>query len=376
MSKLIKVPFFNYPALFEQRKVEYTRVINDVLTRGAYIMQKDLFEFEEHLADYLGVKHAIGMADGTMAILTSLIAAGIGDGDDVLVPSHTFVASAAAIYHAGAHPILVDCGQDHLIDPKSIEMSITDNTKAIMPVQLNGRVAKMDPILNIANKHNLIILEDSCQALGAKYNDRFAGTFGVAGTFSFFPAKTLGCFGDGGAVITDQDQVAEKIRMMRDHGRDPVDGEVKVFGFNARLDNLHAAILNFKLKYYDEDITRRRDIASIYEENLNDIDTLLLPPGPESDSQHYDIFQNYEIEANKRDDLRKFLARQGVGTIIQWGGRTVHQFKKLRLSAQLDYTDKMTERFMLLPMHQMLKDEDVLYICEQIKIFYETKYSS
>ena len=119
MSKLIKVPFFNYPALFEQRKVEYTRVINDVLTRGAYIMQKDLFEFEEHLADYLGVKHAIGMADGTMAILTSLIAAGIGDGDDVLVPSHTFIASAAAIYHAGAHPILVDCGQDHLIDPKS-----------------------------------------------------------------------------------------------------------------------------------------------------------------------------------------------------------------------------------------------------------------
>jgi len=372
MKKLKKVPFFNYPELFDQRKVEYTRIINDVLSRGEFIMQKDLFEFEEHLADYLGVKHAIGMADGTMAILTSLIAAGIGAGDDVLVPSHTFIASVAAIHHAGANPILVDCGQDHLIDPQSVKKSITDNTKAIMPVQLNGRVADMDSILNIANKYNLIIIEDSCQALGAKYNDRFAGTFGVAGTFSFFPAKTLGCFGDGGAVITDEDQIAEKIRMLRDHGRDPVDGQVKVFGFNARLDNLHAAILNCKLKYYDEDIARRREIASIYNENLSSIDTLLLPPGPNSSLKHFDIFQNYEIEDYNRDDLREFLTGRGIGTIIQWGGSMVHQFDKLGLNVNthLEYTDKMTERFMLLPMHQMLKDEEVLYICEEIKIFY------
>ena len=367
----MNIPFFDYPALFDQRKLEYLDLINDVLARGSYIMQKDLFEFEKHLTEYLGVKHAIGVADGTMALLTSLIAAGIGIGDDVLVPSHTFVASAAAIHHTGANPKLVDCGQDHLIEPNSIVQSITNNTKAIMPVQLNGRVADMDQILNIANKYNIIILEDSCQALGAKYNNCFAGTFGVAGTFSFFPSKTLGCFGDGGAVITNQDEIAEKILMLRDHGRNPVDGKVKIFGYNARLDNLHAAVLNLKLKYYDEDIARRRDIASIYNEHLNSIETLLLPPGPASDPKHYDIFQNYEIEAHRRDDLREFLANQGVGTIIQWGGHTVHQFDELGLKAHLDYTDKMTERFMLLPMHQMLKDEEVLYICDQIKKFYK-----
>jgi dTDP-4-amino-4,6-dideoxygalactose transaminase len=335
-------------------------------------MQKDLIEFEEHLADYLGVKHAIGVADGTMAIMMSLIAAGIGDGDDVIVPSHTFIASVAAIHHAGANPIMVDCCQDHLIDTNSIESSITNNTKAIMPVQLNGRVADMNPILNIANKYNLIILEDSCQALGAKYNNRFAGTFGVAGAFSFFPSKTLGCFGDGGAVITNQDDIAAKICMLRDHGRDPNDGKVKTFGFNARLDNLQAAILNLKLQYYEKDIARRRTIAAIYQDRLHGIDFLLLPPGPDNDPIHYDIFQNYEIEAHHRDNLQKFLFEKGVGTIIQWGGYTVHQFDELGLNTHLDYTDRMTERFMLLPMHPMLTDEDVLYICDQIKKFYKS----
>ena len=197
-------------------------------------MQEELFSFEKNLANYLGVKHAIGMADGTMSILASLIASGIKNGDEVIVPSHTFVASAAAINHAGATPILIDCKQDHLIDHKKIENLITKNTKAIMPVQLNGRVTAMDPILELANKYNLKIIEDSCQALGAKYNNKFAGTFGSAGSFSFYPAKTLGCFGDGGAVITDDDVIAEKVKIFRDHGRDPKDGEVKMYGYNAR----------------------------------------------------------------------------------------------------------------------------------------------
>ena len=204
------IPFFNYPALFEQRKDEYLNIVQDVLSRGAYIMQQDLINFENDLAKYLGVKHAIGVADGTMALLISLMAAGIGEGDEVIVPSHTFVASAAAIHHSGAKPVLADCQEDHLIDPNSISKLITSKTKAIMPVQLNGRVADMDAINKIATDHNLIIIEDSCQALGARYKGQFAGTFGLTGTFSFFPAKTLGCFGDGGAVVTNNDKVAEK----------------------------------------------------------------------------------------------------------------------------------------------------------------------
>ena len=367
------IPFFNYPALFEQRKNEYLDIVQDVLSRGAYIMQQDLIDFENDLAKYLGVKHAIGVADGTMALLTSLMAAGIGIGDEVIIPSHTFIASAAAVHHSGAKPILADCQEDHLIDPNSIVKLITSKTKAIMPVQLNGRVANMDLINEIATKHDLIIIEDSCQALGAKYKNQFAGTFGLTGTFSFFPAKTLGCFGDGGAVVTNSDEVAAKIRMIRDHGRDPVNGKVKMFGFNSRLDNLQAAVLGLKLKYYDEDIDRRRQIATIYHTHLNSIEKILLPPAPDTDINHFDVFQNYEIEAQDRDELREFLSQAGIGTILQWGGYMLHQYEELNLNSDLKYTEEMSKKFMLLPLHAMLKDEDVVYICKKINEFYNSK---
>lgn len=367
------IPFFNYPALFEQRKGEYLNIVQDVLSRGAYIMQQDLIDFENDLAKYLGVKHAIGVADGTMALLISLMAAGIGEGDEVIIPSHTFVASAAAIHHSGAKPVLADCQEDHLIDPNSISKLITSKTKAIMPVQLNGRVADMDAINKIATDHNLIIIEDSCQALGAKYKGQFAGTFGLTGTFSFFPAKTLGCFGDGGAVVTNNDKVAEKIKMIRDHGRDPSDGKVKMFGFNSRLDNLQAAILGLKLKYYDEDVGRRREIASLYHTHLNAVNQILLPPSPGSQVNHFDVFQNYEIEAENRDQLREFLFQSGVGTILQWGGYAIHQYHELNLNSDLKYTEEMTKKFMLLPLHAMLSDKDVVYICQKINEFYDYK---
>ena len=370
MSDPRKIPFFDYPALFAQRKQEYLDIVSDVLARGAYIMQQDLLDFETDLAAYLGVKHAIGVADGTMALLTSLMAAGIGEGDEVIVPSHTFVASAAAVNHVGAKPVLVECASDHLIDAESAAAVVTSNTRAIMPVQLNGRVTNMDPVIALAEQHNLQIIEDSCQALGAKFDGRFAGTFGTAGTFSFFPAKTLGCFGDGGAVITDRDDIADRIRIIRDHGRDPSDGKVKLFGYNSRLDNVQAAVLSAKLKYYDADIARRRAIAAIYQEQLGSIDSLDLPPAPGSDPRHFDIFQNYEIEADSRDELRDFLASRGIGTILQWGGYTIHQFEALGLNDDLPYTEAMTKRFMLLPMHQMLSDDDVNYVCQQIIEFY------
>jgi len=370
-NNMQKIPFFNYPALFAQREEEYLEVVNNVLRKGAYIMQEELFDFEDKLASYLGVNHAIGVADGTMALLMSLMAAGVGEGDEVIVPSHTFVASAAAIHHTGAKPVLVECARDHLIDHNSVQSAITEKTKAIMPVQLNGRVANMEPILAIAKKNGLLIIEDSCQALGAKFDNVYAGTFGVAGTFSFFPAKTLGCFGDGGGIITNDSDIADKITMIRDHGRSPIDGKVKLFGFNGRLDNLHAAILGLKLKYYDEDIARRRSIAQIYQECLGELDTLLLPPGPNSDLRHYDVFQNYEIEALNRDELRVFLEKNGVGTILQWGGYGLHQFPDLDLNTDLPFTEAMTKKFMLLPMHPMLKDEDVLFICDLIKQFYD-----
>ena len=372
-----KIPFFNYPTLFSKQESDLMPIIQNVLRRGAYIMQEELFEFERHLASYLGVKHAIGVADGTMAMIMGLRAAGIGYNDEVILPSHTFVASAAAIHHVGGRPVLADCGDDHLVAADSIELLINENTRGIMPVQLNGRTANMERICSIANKHDLKIVEDSAQALGSKFKDRFAGTFGVAGTCSFYPSKTLGCFGDGGAVITDSDDVANYLLLLRDHGRDSNTGDVVEWGYNSRLDNLQAAVLNHKLKTYKNEIERRRNIALMYTERLCEIEDLVLPPAPDSDPDHYDIYQNYEIESSRRDALRKYLEENGVKTIIQWGGKTLHQYPKLNLgfSSNLPVTEAMTKKFFLLPMNTSLANDDIEYICDYIHRFYKRVFN-
>jgi len=364
------VPFFNYPALFAEHREEYLSTFEDVLSRGAYIMQRDLAEFEQALGDYLGVKHAIGVADGTVALKMALTLAGIGHGDEVIVPSHTFIATASAVHQVGGTPVLCDCGPDSMIDVESARRVVTSKTKAIMPVQLNGRTCDMDAVEAFAAEHNLKIVEDSCQAMGAKYRGRQAGTFGVAGSFSFFPAKTLGCFGDGGALIVDSDDLAEQAKELRDHGRGS-DGKVHRFGINGRLDNIQAAILHLKLKRYDESIAKRRHAAALYQARLAGIEGLLLPPAPDSDNIRFDIFQNYEIQSDRRDALRQHLADRGVGTIMQWGGHMIHQFEDLGLRADAPYAEEMSKRYMMLPMHHLLSDDDVNYICDQVVAFYK-----
>lgn len=363
------IPFFNYSYIFKEREEEFCKALTETCRRGAYIMQQELTNFEEKLSSYLGVKHAIGTADGTMALITSLKAAEIGLGDEVIVPSHTFVASAAAIHHVGAKPVLADCARDHLVDPVDVARRVTKRTKAIMSVQLNGRTANMDPLLKLAEEAKLKIVEDSCQALGSKFKGRFAGTFGVAGAFSFYPSKTLGCFGDGGAVVTNDDAVAEQLKLLRDHGRGP-DGKVWEFGYNSRLDNVQAAVLLLKLQNYDEAVAKRRELARHYHEALKDVSEILLPPGPDESADHFDIYQNYEIEARDRDRLRAYLAAEGVKTIIQWGGHVIHQFEKLGLNSDLPYAEAMSAKFMLLPMNTSLSNEDVDYVSEKIRQFY------
>ena len=369
MLKTRQIPFFDYPALFAELEQEVMTTVRDVFARGAYIMQRDVTDFEAELGAYLGVKHVIGVADGTMGLLLPLLALKLKPGDEVIVPSHTFVASAAAIHHAGGTPVTVDCAADHLIDAETAKRAITAHTRGIMPVQLNGRTANMEPLLELARRHELFIVEDSCQALGARFRGRFAGTFGVAGSISFYPSKTLGCFGDGGAVITNDDDMAAQVRMLRDHGRGP-DGNVWCWGYNSRLDNVQAAILRIKLRKYDAYIARRRELAAIYDARLRHLAQLLLPPPPVADGDHFDIFQNYEIEATERDALRAHLESRGVRTILQWGGKAIHQFPKLGLQASLPYTERMTERFMMLPMNTALADDDVRYICDCIEEFY------
>jgi len=369
MSAQRKIPFFDYPSLFAELEDEIMSSVRDVFARGAYIMQSDLLDFEKELAAYVGVKHVIGVADGTMGLLLPLLALELKPGDEIIVPSHTFVASAAAIHHAGAVPVLADCGRDHLIDPSSVRRLITKRTRGIMPVQLNGRTADMDALGAIAREHGLFIVEDSCQALGSKFRGRQAGTFGLSGAFSFYPSKTLGAFGDAGAVVTNDDDLADKVRILRDHGRGH-DGLVWMWGFNSRLDNVQAAILRIKLRRYDSYVARRRAVASMYQSRLGHLDQLSLPPAPDADPAHFDIYQNYEIEAVDRDRLREHLEARGVKTIIQWGGKVIHQFPRLGYVQPLPYTQAMVERFMLLPMNTALSDDDIAYICECIMEFY------
>jgi dTDP-4-amino-4,6-dideoxygalactose transaminase len=230
----------------------------------------------------------------------------------------------------------------------------------------------MDALQKIAERHGLIIIEDAAQALGSQFKEKGAGTFGMAGTFSFYPAKLLGCFGDGGAIVTNDDQVAEKVALLRDHGRND-EGEVVAWGTNSRLDNIQAAILNMKLKTFDRDVARRREIASKYHEALKELPDLKLPPGPDTDPKHFDVYQNYELQSGHRDALRTYLTDNGIGTIIQWGGKAVHQFKGLGFDhVRLPVTEKMTSRFLMLPMHTALINEDVDYICECIYGFYRS----
>lgn len=364
-----KVPYFNYPALFASEEEEIMRVLHGVLSRGAYILQQDLREFERNLAKYLNVKHAFGLADGTNAIILALRAAGIHAGDEVIVPSHTFIASVYPIKALGGIPVLVECGDDHLMDPKSVEAAITARTKAIVPVHLNGRTCDMTAIQAIADRHGLKIVEDAAQGLGSKFKGQFAGTFGMAGTFSFYPAKSLGCFGDGGALVTNDDKVAEQLELWRDHGRNK-DGIVVDWGTNCRLDNIQAAVLDLKLRSFDAAIARRREIATQYERRLSHLEELILPPGPEADPNHFDTYQNYEMQSMRRDELREYLRRHEVGTLLQWGGHAVHQFKNLGFDVVLPKTELMTSRFIMLPMNTALSDEDVSYICDVIEQFH------
>jgi dTDP-4-amino-4,6-dideoxygalactose transaminase len=363
------VPFFNYPYVFTSQEEAFTAIFQNVGRRGAFIAQQDLRDFEQHLAAFTGARHAFGFSNATDGLHVALRAAGIGPGDEVIFCSHTMVATAAAIHFAGATPVPVECGPDHLMDPAAAAAAVTPRTCALMPTQLNGRTCHMDALQAIAERHGLLIIEDAAQALGSRFKGRQAGTFGAASAISFYPAKTLGCLGDGGAVLTNDDEIRRKIFLLRDHGRDEA-GEVVMWGLNARLDNLQAAFLDCKLAHYHEEISRRREIANLYQERLGDVAEFALPPAPDSDPDHFDIYQNYECEADRRDDLRAYLKEHGIGTLIQWGGKAVHQFQKLGFSVSLPYTERMFTRCLMLPMNRSLTNDDIMCVCDAIRQFY------
>lgn len=364
------IPFFRYPHVFQQQREEILAAMLKVMDRGAFILQDELAQFERDVAAFVGSKHAIGVADGTESMIIALRAAGIGAGDEVIFCSHTYIATASAIHFAGATPVPVDVGIDRCIDPASVKAAITRRTKAIIPTQLNGRTCDMDALMSIAREHGLVVIEDAAQALGSKFKGRCAGTFGFAGSISLYPAKVLGCFGDGGLLFTQDDSVNEVLRELRDHGRNK-DGHVVRWGLNSRLDTLQAAVLLVKLRQFPSEIERRRHLASIYDSRLRDLPEVTLPPGPDADPRHFDIYQNYEIEGDRRDALRAHLQERGVRTIIQWAGTPVHRFAGLGFEGcRITGVERFFERCFLLPMNTSLTDDEVHYVCDCIRGFY------
>jgi dTDP-4-amino-4,6-dideoxygalactose transaminase len=365
-----RVKYINYPLHFQRMESEIMQTVRTVLSQGDLILRQQTEDFEANLAAFCGTRYAIGVSNCTDALLLSYLAAGIGPGDEVITVSHTFVATVAMIVQTGAKPVLIDIGDDHNMDPEKIEPAITSHTKAVVPVSLNGRCCHFDRIKQIADKHQLVVIEDSAQALGASYQNKRAGSWGLAGAFSFYPAKLLGAFGDAGAVTTDDADLAEKICLLRNHGRQS-NGEIVRWSFNCRIDNLHAAILDLKLRYLPQWIDRRRELAAQYQEGLADVTQVVLPPGPSKKSDFYDVFQNYELEALNRDGLVEHLRANGVEILLPWSGKGVHQFRALGLRCdQLPRTELLFERALMLPMYPELTNEEVRYVVRTVRGFY------
>ena len=365
------VPFFEYPRLWSDDKEDLLSIIDNVSSTGGFILQKAVSDFESELADYAGINYSVGVGNATDGMEIFLEAIGLNPGDEVIISSHTMLATASAIRVAGGIPVPVDIGDDNLISVSAIENAITTNTVGVMPTQLNGRICDMQSILILAEKHGLFITEDAAQALGSRYKGQHAGTFGLASDISFFPAKVLGCLGDAGGVLVNDEALYHQIYQLHDHGRD-TDGEVKRWGRNSRLDNIQAAILSHKLKSYDLIIARRREVAQIYQDRLGDLDELQLPPPPEINGNNFDVYQNYELQADDRDNLKAHLSKNEIGTLIQWGGTAIHQFISLGFTQECPRTDRFFERCLMLPMNVFISNDDVDYVCDKVIEFYRS----
>lgn len=291
-----RVPYTDFPAQFAAQENDFIVAFLRVMREGAFILRDDVKRFEDAMAQYLGVKHVIGVNSGTDALYLAVRAAGIVAGQEVITVRHTFIATISAIRNIKAVPVLVDVGDDYCMDAGQIEAAITTRTRAILPVHLNGRMCDMERITEIAERHGLLVIEDAAQAIGAHINGRKAGAWGVAGCFSTHPMKTLGGFGDGGFVSTNNDNIADCLRSYRNHQGDPN-------GFNSRLDNLQAALLNVKVPHLDRAIEARRAIADTYDKAFSAL-PVKVPPKPNG-RDHYDTFNSYVLGNGRlKDHLR------------------------------------------------------------------------
>ena len=361
----MRTPFVDLKLQYLAIKDELDEAIHNVIMDSAFIGGKYIKTFERNFANYVGAKHCIGVGNGTDGLFIALKTFDIGEGDEVITAANSFIATSEAITMTNAKVVFVDCDNDtYNIDVKKIEKVITNKTKAIIPVHLYGQPADMDPIIETAQKYNLHIVEDSAQAHGAVYKGRKAGTIAQSACFSFFPGKNLGAYGDAGAIVTNDEEFAEKARMFANHGRkEKYNHEFE--GVNSRLDGIQAAILDVKLKYLESWIERRRSIAKIYDEELKDI---VITPAVLPDVRH--VYHLYVIRVKNRNRVREFLAEKEIHTGIHYP----IPLPFLKAYSYLGHkpedfpaTYSLKDEILSLPIHGDMTDDQIEYVIKQVK---------
>jgi dTDP-4-amino-4,6-dideoxygalactose transaminase len=357
----MRVPFVDLKAQYGSLRSDVVKAMWDVLEGMDLMLGPNVRAFEAEFAAYCQVQHAIGVASGTDALMLALRACGIGAGDEVITVANTFVATAEAIAMLGAIPVYVDVDPDtYTLDPACLDRAISERTRAIIPVHLYGQMADMDPIMDFARRYGLVVVEDACQAHGAEYKGRRAGSIGDAGAFSFSMSKNLGAYGDGGAVTTNSRAVAEGIRRLRNHGSS-AKYEHEEMGVNSRLDELQAAVLRIKLPHLDRWNARRRAHAQTYARLLQDL--RVKPPVERCGSSH--VYHIYVIQASERERVRRAMVDRGVDTGVHYPIPIHRQAASLgigRMAGDLRVTEELSEEILSLPMYPELEPEQLSYV--------------
>lgn len=363
----MSVPLIDLKAQYKSIEEEIKTAVSQVLDAGQYILGPNVKALEQEVADFCGVDYGVGVANGTDALLLTLLAYGIGPGDEVITTPYTFFATAEVISQVGAKPVFIDIDPlTYNLNVNLIEKAITSHTRAIMPVHIFGQIAPMDEIMALADKYNLVVIEDACQAIGARYKGQRAGGLGHAACFSFFPTKNLGGYGDGGMVVTNNDEVNARIKVLRVHGSNKKYIH-SVLGFNSRLDEIQAAILRVKLKYLDKWNQNRRDIAALYAKELGDLPGLVLPyVAPENES----IYHLYILRSNKRDQLLDRLKEEKIGCAVYYPVplhlQEVYQNLGYK-TGDLPEADRASLETLALPMFPDMTEEQVRKVAGVVK---------
>ncbi|MBD3180949.1 aminotransferase class V-fold PLP-dependent enzyme [Candidatus Poribacteria bacterium] len=365
----MNIPLVDLSAQHKSILGEINKAISEVIKTNGYILGEAVELFEEEFARYCEVDYAVGVDSGTSALELVLRAWDIGEGDEVITAANTFIATASAIAFTGAKPVLVDIEEStYNIDPNKIESAITEKTKAIIPVHLYGQPADMEPILDIAKKHNLKVLEDSCQAHGAFYKGKRAGSIGDAAAFSFYPAKNLGALGDGGIMVTNDPELAEKVKMLRNYGQKEKYNHL-FLAYNRRLDSIHAAVLRVKLKELDKWNKSRNKNAKIYTEKLKEAP--VITPIEADYGEH--IYHLYVIRTNDRKPLMDFMKQKGVSSGIHYP-IPIHLQKAYSYlgyeKGGFPISEEFAGKIMSLPMYAELSEEQIEYVVNTLKSFY------